>query len=404
MRLSWAGALLTTAAIALPGVASAKNGVVRIGVLNDMSGIFSDFQGPGSLLAAQMAVEDFGGKVAGMPVEVVVADHQNKTDIGVAKAREWLDKSGVDAIFDVPNSAIALGVSNVVRENNSALIALGGSSAEITGAKCSPNTIQWVTDNWAQANGIATAAVRAGAKKWFFLTADYAFGHDLERQAGAAVTKEAGAVLGAVRHPFGASDFSSFLLQAQSSGAQVVGLANAGGDTSNAIKQAAEFGLRQQGIKVAGLMFQVNTVHALGLPTTQGILTISPFYWDANDQTRTWSKRFVERYERKQMPNEYQAGTYSAVTHYLKAVQALGSAEDGLKVIDKMKELPTEDILYGKGRIRADGRKIHPMYLYEVKTPAESKAAWDYFKLVATVAADEAFRPLNQGNCPLVTK
>ena len=385
-----------------PALADTPTGAVRIGILNDMSGIYSDFQGPGSVVAAQMAVEDFGGKVNGLPIEIIGADHQNKADIGLAIARQWLDKDGVDAIVDVPNSAIALAVNDVVRDHNAVFLVTGGGTDLLTGEKCSPNTVHWVYDTWADANSIARAVSRRGAKTWFFLTADYAFGYALEKQAIRAVEQEGGKVLGTVRHPLGAQDFSSFVLQAQASKAAAVGLASAGGDVTNAIKTAKEFGLIQGGQKVVALIFQINNVQALGLETAQGILTVNPFYWDLNDATRAFTKRFRERDRKHAVPNEMHAGVYSAVTHYLKALQAVGSAKDGAAVVKKMKETPTKDPLFGEGYVRPDGRKIHPMYLLEVKTPQESRGEWDYYKIVATIPGEEAFRPLAEGNCPLV--
>jgi branched-chain amino acid transport system substrate-binding protein len=394
---------IALALAALPcAVASAEmNGVLRIGVLNDMSSVYADFQGPGSVLAAQMAVEDFA-KTSKRKVEVISADHQNKPDVGAAIARRWLDVEGVDMIIDLPNSAIALAVSDIVREKNKVVIGSGAATALLTGAKCSPNFVHWTLDTWANGHALARGVLAEGGKSWFFITADYAFGHDLEKQASDEVLASGGKIIGAVRHPIGASDFSSFLLQAQASGAQVVALANAGGDTINTIKQASEFkiGAKQ---KIVVLMFDLQSVPALGLKTAQGLTAINAFYWDMNDQTRAWSRRFQERHPKKMMPNHMHAGVYAGTLHYLKAVEKVGSPADGRAVVEAMKAMPTNDALFGTGQIRADGRKIHPMYLLQVKTPEESKGEWDVFKIVGTVPADKAFRPLKDGDCPLAT-
>jgi branched-chain amino acid transport system substrate-binding protein len=381
--------------------ADMSGGVVKIGVLNDMSGLYADLSGQGSVVAAQMAVEAFGGNVGGAKIEVVGADHQNKADIGSNIARQWFDVDGVDVIVDVPTSSVALAVSDVTREKNKVLLVSGAAASDLTGAKCSPNTIHWTYDTWALANGTGKAVVQTGGDTWFFITADYAFGHALERDTTAVVKASGGKVLGSVRHPLNTADFSSFLLQAQSSGAKVIGLANAGGDTTNSIKQAAEFGIVQGGQSLAGLLVFITDVHALGLQTAQGLVLTEAFYWDANDATRKFSEEFAKR-DRGIHPTMVHAGVYSAVLHYLKAVKALGSDADGAAVVAKMKEMPTDDPLFGKGMVRADGRHIHPMYLFEVKKPEESKGDWDYYKLRATIPADQAFRPLNEGGCPLV--
>jgi len=377
-----------------------SNGALRIGVLNDMSSVYSDFQGPGSVIAAQMAVEDFA-KQSKRKVEVIAGDHQNKPDIGAGIARRWLDVEGVDMIVDLPNSAVALAVGDIVREKNKVAIGSGAGTALLTGAKCSPNFVHWTYDTWANGHALARGVLTSGGKTWFFVTADYAFGHDLEKQASDEVLASGGKIIGSVRHPLGASDFSSFLLQAQASGAEVVALANAGGDTTNSVKQAAEFkiGAKQ---KIVSLIFDLQSVPALGLNTAQGLVGINAFYWDMNDQTRAWSKRFQERHAKKMMPNHMHAGVYSAVLHYLKAVDKVGSPADGAAVVAAMKAMPTDDPLFGKGTIRADGRKIHPMYLLQVKAPAESKSEWDVFKIIDTIPAEKAFRPLNEGGCPLV--
>jgi branched-chain amino acid transport system substrate-binding protein len=378
--------------------ADAGDRAVRIGVLNDMSSVYADFQGPGSVISAQLAVEDFGGSVAGKPIEVVAGDHQNKPDVGKSVAQKWYDEDGVDAIADLPNSAVALAVSYLTRERNKVLLGSGAGTSELTGKQCSPNTVHWTYDTWAQGHGIARALVERGLKRWFFVTSDYAFGHDLEQNASSEVVKQGGAVLGAVRHPLGTADFSSFLLQAQASGADVVAFANAGGDFTTSIKQAAEFGLPAHQ-KLTGLILNTNNVPALGIQTAQGLFALNSFYWDMNDGTRAWAKRWAARHPQHNMPNDMQAGVYAAVLHYLKAVAKLGSASDGKAVVEAMKALPTDDTLFGKGRIREDGRKLHPMYLFQVKSSAESTGKWDVYRLISTVPADEAFRPLPEGNC-----
>ena len=387
------------ALVAMPAYAE-SNGLLRIGVLNDMSSVYADFQGPGSVIAAQMAIEDFA-KQSKRKVEVVSADHQNKPDVGAGIARRWLDVEGVDMIVDLPNSAVALAVGEIVREKNKVAIGSGAGTALLTGARCSPNFVHWTYDTWANGHALARGVLEAGGKTWFFVTADYAFGQDLEKQASDEVRESGGKIIGNVRHPLGASDFSSYLLQAQASSAEVVALANAGGDTTNSVKQAAEFkiGAKQ---KIVSLIFDLQSVPALGLNTAQGLVGINAFYWDMNDQTRAWSKRFQERHPKKMMPNHMHAGVYAAVLHYLKAVDKVGSPSDGAAVVAAMKAMPTDDPLFGKGTIRADGRKIHPMYLLQVKTPTESKSEWDVFKVIGTIPADKAFRPLNEGGCPLV--
>jgi branched-chain amino acid transport system substrate-binding protein len=387
---------------AAPAHAQISDGVVKIGVLNDQSGTYADLAGPGSVVAARLAIEDFGAAKKGLKVEVLVADHQNKPDVGSSIARQWFDADKVDVIVDVPTSSVVLAVNQVAREKGKALIVSTGATSDLTGPQCSPNAIHWTYDTWSLANGTGSAIVKTGGDTWFFLTADYKFGHDLERDTEAIVTKNGGKVLGRVRHPFPTADFSSFLLQAQASKAKIIGLANAGADTTNAIKQGAEFGIVRGGQQFAGLLVFLTDVHALGLEKAQGLLLTESFYWDLNDQTRAFSKRFAERHHGA-MPTMAQAGVYSAVLHYLKAVDALKS-DDGPKVITRMKELPTDDPVFGKGRVRPDGRKIHPMYLFEVKKPSESKGPWDYYKVRATIPADQAFRPIEQGNCPLVRK
>ena len=396
--------VLTIALIAATATAHAQisDGIVKIGVMNDQSGTYADISGPGSTTAARLAVEDFGAAKKGLKVEIVVADHLNKPDVGSSIARQWYDAEKVDVIVDVPTSSVALAINQITRDKGKAFLVSGAASSDLTGKACSPNTIHWTYDTWALANGTGSAIVKTGGDTWFFLTADYAFGHALERDTEAVVVKNGGKVLGKVRHPFPTADFSSFLLQAQASKAKIIGLANAGADTTNAIKQGAEFGIVKGGQQFAGLLVFISDVHALSLEKANGLVLTEAFYWDLNDKTRAWSKRFAEK-QHGAMPTMVQAGVYSAVLHYLKAVEALKS-DDGTKVIAKMKEMPTDDPLFGKGVVRADGRKIHPMYLFEVKKPAESKGPWDYYTMRATIPADSAFRPLDQGDCPLVKK
>ena len=389
-----------------PGDASgtaSKGKSIKIGVLTDMSGLYADLAGEGSVLAARMAVEDSGGSVNGVPVEVISGDHQNKADIGSNLARQWIDVDGVQVIVDVPSSAVALAINELVRDKNKVFLPSGPASTDLTGKACTPTTIHWTYDTWALANGTGKAIVQEGGDSWFFLTADYAFGEALERDVSTVVKASGGTVIGTARHPLNAPDFSSLLLQAQASKAKIVGLANAGGDTINAIKQAGEFGIVRGGQKLAGLLVFLSDVHALGLKTSQGLVLTSAFYWDHDPGTRTWSKRFGEK-RKGAMPTMVQAGVYSSVLHYLKAAAAVPDPTDGKAVVAKMKELPTDDPLFGKGTIRADGRKIHPMYLYEVKSPDESKGPWDYYKLRREIPAAEAFRPLAETECPLVKK
>ena len=397
--------LITLLALALPiGVAQAQisDGIIKIGVLNDQSSLYADLAGQGSVVAARMAVEDFNAAAKGLKVEIVFADHQNKTDVGSQIARQWYDAEKVDLILDVPNSGIALAVNQIAREKKKALVISSAASSDLTGKACSPNTIHWTYDTWALANGTGNAVVKTGGDSWFFITADYAFGHALERDVEAVVLRNGGKVLGKVRHPLSTQDFSSFLLQAQASKAKIVGLANAGGDVTNSIKQGAEFGIVKGGQNFAGLLVFITDVHALGLEKAQGLIFTETFYWDMNEQTRAFAKRFAER-NRGIHPTMIHAGAYAGTLHYLKAVEALKS-DDGTRAIAKMKEMPTDDPLFGKGVIRADGRKIHPAYLFEVKKPAESKYPWDYYKVRATIPANEAFRPIDQGDCPLVKK
>ncbi|MGD0026389.1 MAG: ABC transporter substrate-binding protein [Xanthobacteraceae bacterium] len=395
------GALAIGTLLAPISGACADDQVIRIGVMNDMSGPYVDFQGPGSVLAAQMAVEDYGGKAAGRKVEILSADHQNKPDVGAAIARQWIDTQGVDAIADLPNSAVALAVNQITKDKNKVLLASGAGTDALTGAQCTPNTVQWTYDTYELGHAAARAVMERGGKSWYFITADYAFGHDLQNQASDEVTKDGGKVVGSAAHPIGASDFSSFLLQAQSSGAQVIALANAGADESNTLKQAVEFDLTKNHTMI-GLVFGLQNVSALGLPAAQGLMTVQAWYWDLNDNTRAFAKRYQARMSNHSMPNDMHAGMYSVVLHYLKAIDKVGSAADGKKVVDAMKAIPVDDAVYGKGSIRADGRGLHPVYLTQVKTPGESKGDWDYFKILATIPADQAFRPLAEGKCSFV--
>jgi branched-chain amino acid transport system substrate-binding protein len=395
-RNIWAA---VTVLVSTSADAQFTDGVVKIGIMSDMSGVYSDVAGPGSLAAAKLAVEDFGAK--GMKIEIVSADMQNKPDVGVSIANTWFDVDKVDVIVDVPNSGVALAVSEVARLKNKVFLVSGAATSDLTGPKCNANTVHWTYDTWNLANGTGKAMVKTGGDSWFFVTADYAFGQALERDTAAVVEANGGKVLGRVRHPLNNNDFSSFLLQAQSSRAKVIGLANAGGDAVNAVKQAAEFGIVKGGQSLAGLLFQAADVAALGLPTAQGLVLTETWYWDMNDNNRAWTKRWqVERPGK--VPGMIQAGVYSAITHYLKAVQALKADGDGKAVVAKMKEMPTDDRLFGKGVVRPDGRKIHDAYLFEVKRPTESKYPGDFYKIRATIPATEAFRPLKEGGCPLV--
>lgn len=402
MRL--AAIFMAAASVFAVSAASAQTPVkVKIGVLNDQSGLYSDLSGTGSVWAAKKAVEDFTSTNKDLQVEVIGADHQNKADVGTSIARQWFDVDGVDAIIDVPNSGVALAVNTVTKEKNKVFINSGAATSDLTGKACTPNTVHWTYDTWALANGTGKAVTKNGGDTWFFLTADYAFGHALERDTGEVVKANGGKVVGQVRVPLNTADFSSFLLQAQGSKAKVIGLANAGGDTINSIKQAAEYGIVSGGQKLAGLLIFLTDVHSIGLKTAQGLNLTSAWYWDQTDANRAFAKEFAAANGGK-YPTDVMAGVYSGVTHYLKAVAALKSAKDGAAVVAEMKKLPTDDKLFGKGEVRADGRQIHPMYLYEVKKPSESKGPYDYYILKATIPANEAFRPLDQGDCPLVKK
>ena len=397
-RMPLAAAL---AATLFAATAAQAQVAVKLGVMNDRSGAYSDIGGAGGVVAAEMAVEDFLAKHKGVRAEVVSADHQNKPDIGSGIARKWYDQDGVDVILDVPTSSVALAISQITREKNKIHLNSGAASSDLTGPQCSPNTIHFVYDTYQLANVTGGAMVRQGGDTWFFLTADYAFGHALERDTSAVVTKNGGKVLGAIKTPFPSSDFSSFLLQAQASKAKVIGLANAGADTINSVKQAGEFGITQSGQKIAALLMFLNDVKAIGLKTAQGLVLSETFYWDLDDNTRAWSKRFLSKAGR--MPNMTNAGVYSSTLHYLKAVEATQS-KDPAKVLAWMKANPTDDPVFGKGQIRADGRVMIDAYLFEVKKPDESKGEWDLYKVLAKVPAEQAFRPLSEGKCPLVGK
>jgi branched-chain amino acid transport system substrate-binding protein len=396
----WVAAL---AAALASGGANAQQLNVKIGVLSDMSSLYADIGGPGSVVAAKLAIEDFTKTHPNVKVELVSGDHQNKPDVGSQIANQWYDVDHVDAIFDVPNSGVAFAVSQVTNQKNKVFVDSGAGAADLTGAKCNANTVHWTYDTWMLANGTGKALVKTGGDTWFFLTADYAFGKALEHDTAAVVVANGGKVLGEVRHPLNTNDFSSFLLQAQASKAKVIGLANAGGDTINAIKQGAEFGIVKGGQKFAGLLVFVSDINALGLKTAQGLNLTETWYWDLNDASRSWTKRWeAARGATGKYPTMVQAGVYAGVMHYLKAVAELKSAADGKAVVAEMEKLPTDDPLFGKGSVRVDGRVIHPAYLFEVKSPAESKYPGDFYKLLATIPAAEAFRPLKDGNCPLV--
>jgi branched-chain amino acid transport system substrate-binding protein len=395
LALAMAGTLVAGAAYA-----QISDNMIKIGVLSDMSSLYTDLAGAGSVAAARLAVEDSGIEKRGYKVEIISADHQNKPDVGSSIARQWYDVDKVDVIVDVPNSGVALAVNQITRDKGKVFLANGPASSDLTGKACSPNTVHWTYDTWMLANGTGGAIVKSGGDTWFFLTADYAFGLALERDTEAVVLKNGGKVLGKVRHPLNTQDFSSFLLQAQASKAKIIGLANAGGDTTNSIKGAAEFGIVKGGQNLAGLLVFLTDIHGLGLATAQGLIVTNTFYWDTNDQTRAFAKRFAA-VDKGIYPTMVHAGVYASLLHYLKAVEALKS-DDGTKVVAKMKEMPTDDPLFGKGTIRVDGRKIHQAYLMEVKKPSESKYPWDYYKVRATIPADQAFRPLADGGCSLV--
>jgi branched-chain amino acid transport system substrate-binding protein len=402
----FASLLLGTAiSLAATSSAFAQDKTVKIGALSDQSGLYADLGGPGSTLAAQMAIEDSGLTAKGWKIDVISGDHQNKPDVGVNIARQWFDVDKVDVIVDVPNSGVALAVSNLVKEKNGVFLNSGAGTSDLTNAQCTPNTIHWTYDTYTLAHGTGTALTKNGGDTWFFITADYAFGAALERDTTAAVQASGGKVLGGVKVPINTADFSSFLLQAQASKAKVIGLANAGSDTTNSIKQAAEFGITAGGQKLAALLLFITDVHSLGLKAAQGLNFTETFYWDLNDASRTFAKRFQDRMKNHGMPSMVHAGVYSSLLHYFKALEALGgNPHDGAKVVAKMKEIPTDDPLFGKGSVQPNGRKIHPAYLFEVKAPAESKGPWDYYKLVSTIPADQAFTPLAESKCALLKK
>lgn len=403
--LSGAGfAAVLAATLAAAGAVQAQSPrVLKIGVLTDMSGVAVDEMGPGSVLAAQMAAEDMGGSVAGMKIEVIAGDHQQKPDVGASIARRWFDQEGVDAIVDVPNSSIGLAISSIARAANKVLMPSSSQALALTGAQCSPNTVRWTTDVWVTSRSLPNALMKDPANKsWFFLHTDNAYGRDLTTNATAAVTGLGGNVVGAVPHPIGIADFSSFVVQAKSSNAQVIGLATYSTDLTAFLKQAGEFGLmRSGGPRMAGFVLAVTNIRAAGLSLTQGLYTATPFYWDLNDDTRAFAKRFNPRHPRKIIINEFTAGVYGTTLHYLKAVKEVGSASDGRAVVAKMKEIPTDDPLHGKGKVRVDGSVLHNIYLMQVKTPAESKGEWDYLKLIATLPGEQAFGPLDKA-CSLV--
>jgi len=402
MKTSSGLAVLAVGAAVIATPVQAADDGIRIGVLTDLSGIYAAPTGPGSVFAARQAAADFVAAHAahkGSKIEVVAGDHQNKPDVGASIANRWTDNEKVDVIVDVPTSSVAFVVNDIVKNKNKVFLASGAAASDLTGARCTPNTVHWTYDTWALANGTGKAVATTGGDSWFFITADYAFGHALERDTVAVVEANKGKVVG--RHPLATNDFSSFLLQAQASMAKIVALANAGGDTINAIKQAAEFGMGRGRQKLAGMLVNISDIDALGLKTAQGLMLTEPWYWDASEANRAFAKTFAAAHGGRH-PTMIHAGVYAAVTHYLKAVVAVGGAGDGKAVVTKMKDMPTDDALFGKGSIRPDGRKLHDMYLFEVKRPDESRHAWDYYKLRATIPAAEAFRPLGQGGCPLV--
>ncbi len=386
-------------ALAAPASAEISGDVVKIGVLNDMSGLYADISGPGSVEAARMAIADFGGSVAGKKIELISADHQNKPDIGSSIANQWLGNDGVDAIVDVPTSSVALAVQEVARNKNKVFLISGAASSDLTGKACSPNSVHWTYDTVALANGTGSAVVKAGGDTWFFITADYAFGHALERDTSKVVEDNGGKVVGSVKAPLNTADFSSFLLQAQNSKAKIIGLANAGGDTINSIKQAGEFGIVEGGQKLAGLLVFITDIHSLGLQAAHGLQLTEAFYWDQNDETRAWSKRFFEKMKRQ--PTMVQAGVYGAVMHYLAAIKATGS-DDAPTVVKQMKATPVNDFMTKNGKIREDGTLVRDMYLFEVKKPSELKGAWDYYKQISVIPGEQAFKLPGPNQCPLV--
>src|SRR6202165_3611469 len=395
----------TALSVASAGFALAQDKTVKIGALSDQSGLYADLGGPGSTLAAQMAIEDSGLTAKGWKIDLISGDHQNKPDVGTAIARQWFDVDKVDVIVDVPNSGVALAVNNVIKEKNGVYINSGAATSDLSNAQCSPNTVHWTYDTYVLAHTTGQALVKRGGDTWFFLTADYAFGAALERDTTAVILANGGKIVGGVKHPLNTSDFSSFLLQAQSSKTQIIGLANAGGDTTNAIKQAAEFGIVKGGQKLAALLLFLTDVKAIGLETAQGLNFTETFYWDLNDQTRAFSKKFAARMKNSAPPTMVQAGVYSGLIHYFKALETLGgNPHDGIKVVEELKSIPTDDPLFGKGEIQPNGRTIHSAYLFEVKKPSESKGPWDFYKLVGTVPGDQAFTPLSESKCAMLKK
>jgi branched-chain amino acid transport system substrate-binding protein len=399
MKLAAIFGFAAVLALTAPASAQMSGDVVKIGVLNDMSGLYADIAGPGSVEAARMAIADFGGSVNGKKIELISADHQNKPDVGSAIANQWFGNDGVDAIVDVPTSSVALAVQEVARNKSKVFLISGAAASDLTGKACSPTSVHWTYDTVALANGTGSAVVKAGGETWFFITADYAFGHALERDTAKVVEETGGKVLGKVRAPLNTADFSSFLLQAQSSKAKIIGLANAGGDTINSIKQTAEFGIVEGGQKLAGLLVFISDIHSLGLQTANGLQLTEAFYWDQNDATRAWSKRFFDKMKRE--PTMVQAGVYGAITHYLAAIKATGS-DDGPTVVKQMKATPVNDFMTKNGKIREDGTLVRDMYLFEVKKPSESKGAWDYYKQIAVIPGEEAFKLPGPNQCPLV--
>ena len=391
--------LLAAASAGLPMSLRAAERPLKLGVLNDMSGVFADYQGPGSLAATRMAVEDMHGMAGGRAVEVVFADHQNKPDVGMGIARKWLDEDGVDVVMDVPNSAIALAVAQLVTERNKVFIGAGAGTADLTGPRCTPNIVHWDYDTWQASQALGRAITERGGKSWFLLAADYVFGADLDRNVSEAVKAAGGTIVGGIKAPFPTADFSSFLLQAQSSGAQVLALNNAGGDTTTSLKQAAEFGINKK-MEVCGPVYNINITRGVGLEVAQGVLGVTPFYWDFDAATRAFSERYFK--QMKSMPNDMQASMYSATLHVIKAVAAGADPADGRAVVAAMKAMPTDDPIFGKGSIREDGRKLHPVYLFRTKSPAQSKGPWDFYEIVSTIPPEKAFRPLADGRCPMV--
>lgn len=399
-RKTACGAVITLGLAAGAFAGEISDGVIKVGVMTDMSGAYSDLCGKGSVVAAQMAIDEFGGKVAGKTIELVSVDHQNKPDIAANKAREWFDQDKVDVIADLPTSSCALAVMEVAKQKNRATLISTGATTKITNDSCTPTNIHWTYDTYSQGAGTGKAVVANGGDTWYFITADYAFGKSLEKDTADVVKANGGKVLGSVLAPFPNTDFSSFLMQAQASGSKIIGLANAGADTINAIKQAKEFGITQNQT-LAGLLVFLTDIHSLGLETAQGMMYTDGFYWDRTDETRAWSKRFYEKHGK--MPTMGQAGVYSSLIHYFKAIEKAGT-DDALTVVNKMKELPVNDMFAKDGKVRADGRMVHDMYLVQVKKPSESKGEWDYLKIVRTIPAAEAFMPLEKSTCNLVKK